>query len=101
MASIFTINLSLFTPRGYHNWNLLLGDAANRQHWQHIFWLIAKNTLFSRSSKRWVVLNQKLKIIIKLLSETRWEYKLDGVKVMFDEISEVIEKCNKYFKTVS
>jgi hypothetical protein len=68
---------------GCHNWNLLLGDAAKSSRMLlgdtaksskmliNFFGLIQRiYTLFSRSSKRWAILNQELEINLKPLSET-------------------------------
>jgi hypothetical protein len=73
-TKILAINPSaFFTVCGYHNWNLLLGDATKSSRTAISFFDLIQRIytlFFFRSSKRWVILNQKLEITLRPLSET-------------------------------
>jgi hypothetical protein len=55
-----------------HNWNLLLGDATKSSRMANSFFGLIQRmcTLYTRSSKRWAILNQELEITFNPLSET-------------------------------
>lgn len=59
---------AFFTPCGCHSWNLLLVDAANSSAAAKTFFGFIQKIylLFSRSSKRWELIKDKLKLTISL-----------------------------------
>lgn len=59
---------AFFTPCGYYSWNLLLVDAANSSAAAKTFFGFIQKIylLFSRSSKRWELIKDKLKLTISL-----------------------------------
>jgi hypothetical protein len=66
----------------------------NPQEWQRAFFfgLIQRtDTLLSKSLKRWAILNQKLDITLKPLSETRWECRLDNVNTVTFQLHNICE----------
>jgi hypothetical protein len=85
-TKILAINpRAFFAACGCNNWNLLLGDGTKSPKTAiKFFWGLIQRiyTLFSRSSKRWAILNQELEITLKPLFETRWECRLDSVKAI-------------------
>jgi hypothetical protein len=82
---------TFFTACGCQNWNLLLGDAAKSSRMTISFFNLFQGiyTLFSRSSKKWAILNQELEITLKPLSETRWECRLDSVKDVIFQLDNI------------
>jgi hypothetical protein len=84
---------AFFTACGCHNWNLLLGDAAKSSRMTISFFGLIQRicTLFSRSSKRWMILNQELEITLKPLSETIWECRLDSLKAIIFQLDNICE----------
>ncbi|XP_026482044.1 uncharacterized protein LOC113389196 [Ctenocephalides felis] len=93
---------AFFTPCGCHSWNLLLIDAAKSSGTaKKFFGFINKIfVLFAKSSKRWDIVRMKLKLILKPLSETRWESRIGAVKAIFLQFDDVIE-CLNELQTIS
>lgn len=88
---------AFFTPCGCHNWNLLIVDASKSSPAASSFFGFIQRiyTLFSRSSKRWTDIKEKLNLHLKSLSETRWESRISAIKAIllqFDEVVKCIEK---------
>ncbi|KAM3702383.1 hypothetical protein ACJW31_04G022100 [Castanea mollissima] len=100
---ILDINSKAFyTPCGCHNLNLVLCDMANSCPKaissfgvvQRIF------TLFSSSTKRWKILQDNLTgITPKSLSQTRWESRIESVKVIKFQILEIRDALLQLAKT--
>jgi hypothetical protein len=89
---ILAINPKVFfTAYGWHNWDLLLGDAAKSSRMAVSFLGLIQRiyTRFSRSSKRWSILKQKLEITLK--PELRWECRLDNVKATRSQLGNICE----------
>ncbi|KAK9053582.1 hypothetical protein SSX86_024656 [Deinandra increscens subsp. villosa] len=74
---------AFYTPCGCHSLNLLLCDMANTCVKSREFFAVIQRvyTLFSRSINRWDIMREHVKgLILKPLSTTRWESRVDSVK---------------------
>ncbi|GFU07555.1 zinc finger MYM-type protein 1 [Trichonephila clavipes] len=82
---------AFFTPCGCHSWNLLLIDAANSSATAKTFFGFINKiyVLFSKSSKRWDIAKNKLKLTLKPLFETRWESRIGAVKAIFLQLDDI------------
>jgi hypothetical protein len=71
----------------------LLGDAAKSSRKAICFYgfLQRIETLFSRCLKRWAILNHKQEIILKPLSETPWEYRMDSANTVIFQMDNICE----------
>lgn len=83
---ILDINRRAFnTPCSCHNLNLVLGDMAKCIPRAQLFFGIIQRlyTIFADSNKRWEILMKHVKCYtLKPLSQTRWECRVDNVKVL-------------------
>lgn len=96
-SRILTINpRAFFTPCGCHSWNLILVDAANTSSIAKVFFGFIQKiyVLFSKSSKRWELVKDKLKITLKSLSDTRWESRIASVKAILFQFDDIIDCIN-------
>ena len=84
--------LAFFTPCGCHNWNLLICDAASSCIKAKLFFGILQRlyTLFS-AGNRWTILTDRVKLTLKPLSTTRWECRIESVKAVRYQLSEIID----------
>lgn len=85
---------AFFTPCATHNLNLLLGDIAKSSVKAISFFGVIQKMycVFSSSTSRWDILKKYCKhLTLKSLSETRWECRVNSVKAIRFQISEVIE----------
>jgi hypothetical protein len=87
---------AFFAPCGCHIWNLILVDAAKSSITAKAFFGFIQKMylLFSKSSKRWDLIKDKLKLILKSLSETRWESRIAAVKAICFQLYGIIDCIN-------
>ena len=91
-AHILRLNpLAYFMPCGCHSLNLMLGDMAKCCPKAMTFFGIIQRiyTIFSNSVKRWEILKAHVSLNVKPLSETRWECRVESVKVIRYHIKEI------------
>lgn len=83
-----------FMPCGCHSLNLTLGDMAKScPKAMSLFGIVQRlYTIFAGSTKRWEILKSKVpSLTLKPLSETRWECRVESVKAIRYQTSEVID----------
>ncbi|XP_060860667.1 uncharacterized protein LOC132938028 [Metopolophium dirhodum] len=87
---------AFFAPCGCHSWNLILVDAAKSSITATTFFGFIQKIylLFSKSSKRWDLIKDKLKLTLKSLSETRWESRIAAVKAILFQFDDIIDCIN-------
>ncbi|XP_023241006.1 zinc finger MYM-type protein 1-like [Centruroides sculpturatus] len=92
---ILEINpLAYFLPCGSHSYNLILGDAASSCVQAKSFFGLLQRlyTLFAGSSQRWAILKAHVKSLsLKPLSETRWECRVESVKAVKYQLSDICD----------
>lgn len=92
---ILDINpLAYFVPCGSRSWNLILEDAASSCVQAKSFFGLLQRlyTLFSGSSQRWAILKSHVKSLsLKPLSETRWECRVESVKAVKYQLSDICD----------
>lgn len=104
-AHILRLNpRAYFMPCGCHNLNLTLGDMARCSSKAMSFFGIVQRiyTIFAGSPKRWEILKAKVpSLTVKPLSETRWECRVESVRAIRyqtsdirDALLEVAEGCS-------
>lgn len=85
---------AFFTPCGCHNLNLVLGDMAKCSSQAMSFFGALQRiyVMFAASPARWKTLQETVPYVTtKSLSETRWECRLESVKALRYQISEIRE----------
>ena len=85
---------AFFTPCVCHNFNLVLGDMAKTCPDAMTFFGTLQRiyTIFASSTKRWTVFKKHVKgLSVKPLSETRWECRMDSVKAVRYQATEVCD----------
>ncbi|PWA44944.1 zinc finger MYM-type protein 1 [Artemisia annua] len=85
---------AFYTPCGCHSLNLTLCDMANTCTKAKDFFAIIQRiyTIFANSSKRWQILKDNLKgLTPKALSTTRWESRVESVKAIKFQLSDIRE----------
>ncbi|GJZ02219.1 zinc finger MYM-type protein 1-like protein, partial [Tanacetum coccineum] len=83
-----------YTPCGCHSLNLTLCDMANTCSKAKDFFAIIQRiyTIFANSSKRWQILKDNVKgLTLKSLSTTRWESRVECVKAIKFQLSDIRE----------
>lgn len=83
-----------FMPCGCHSLNLTLGDMAKCCPKAMSLFGIAQRlyTIFAGSTKRWEILKAKVPYLtLKPLSETRWECRVESIKAIRYQTSEIID----------
>jgi hypothetical protein len=92
-AHILCVNIRTFvTPCGCHNLNLVLGDMTKCSSQAVTFFggLQRIYVIFAASPARWKILENTLpNITAKPLSDTRWECRLESVKALRYQMSEI------------
>lgn len=102
---------SFFAPCAAHKLNLLLCDVSQTCIRAITFFGMIERvyTLFSASTKRWVILKKHCSIVLKKWTATRWESRYKCVKAIRDQLPEVLNaleeisdsKCSNDPKSVS
>ncbi|PWA67311.1 zinc finger MYM-type protein 1 [Artemisia annua] len=85
---------TFYTPHGCHSLNLALCDMANTCIKSRDFFGIIQRiyTIFANSSKRWQILKNNVKgLTIKPLSITCWESRVESVKAIRFQTSDIRE----------
>ncbi|GKC60163.1 zinc finger MYM-type protein 1-like protein [Tanacetum coccineum] len=85
---------AFYTPCGCHSLNLTLCDMANTCTKAKDFFAIIQRiyTIFANSSKRWQILKDNVKgLTLKSLSTTRWESRVECVKAIKFQLSDIRE----------
>ena len=83
---------ALCVPCGSHTLNLVVADAAKSSVISISFFGVLQRlySLFSSSVQHWAVLVERVKqLTVKCLSETRWEARIDSVKVVRYHLPEI------------
>lgn len=87
---------ALCVPCSSHTLNLVVADAAKSSIVSISFFGVLQRlyNLFSSSVQRWAVLQEHVKHeTVKSLSVTRWEARIDSVKVVRYHLPELIQHC--------
>ncbi|KAI4895569.1 hypothetical protein NFI96_004177, partial [Prochilodus magdalenae] len=87
-------NKALCIPCSSHTLNLVVADAAKSSVLSTSFFGVLQRlyNLFSSSVQRWAVLRKHVKqLTLKPLSATRWEARIDSVKVVRYQLPEILE----------
>ncbi|KAI3737329.1 hypothetical protein L2E82_27327 [Cichorium intybus] len=85
---------AFYTPCGCHSLNLALCDMAKSCGKVKDFFGVIQRiyTIFSNSTKRWQILKDNIKgLTPKSLSATRWESRIDSVKAITLQVSDIRE----------
>ncbi|KAK3198370.1 hypothetical protein Dsin_021785 [Dipteronia sinensis] len=93
---------AFYTPCGCHNLNLLLFNMASCCHKAITFFGVVQRTysLFSSSTKRWKILKYHVpSLIVKPLSQTRWESLIESVKAIRFQVPEIKDALLKLAQT--
>ncbi|XP_058740955.1 uncharacterized protein LOC131613289 [Vicia villosa] len=83
---------SFYTPCGCHSLNLVICDMASCCPKATSFFGVLQRiyTLFSSSTKRWKILQDQIpNLTLKSLSQTRWESRIESVRALRFQTSQV------------
>lgn len=89
---------AFFTPCSCHSWNLLLADMAKSSAKAISFFGIIQRiyVLFTASTQRWDIFRMNVPgLSVKPLCETRWEARIESLKPIRYQLSEVIEALSE------
>ena len=84
---------ALFMPCSSHTLNLVILDGAKSSILSVTFFSTLQRiyTIFSSSTQRWAVLKEHVTTLtVKQLSDTRWECRVESVKVLRYQLNEVV-----------
>ena len=93
---------AFYTPCDCHNLNLVLCDMANSCPKAISFFGVVQRiyTLFSSFTKRWKILQDNVTgLTLKPLSKTRWESRIESVKVIKFQVLEIRDALLQLAKT--
>ncbi|XP_022177857.1 zinc finger MYM-type protein 1-like [Myzus persicae] len=95
---------AFFTPCASHNLNLVLRDAAKNSSRASTFFGTVQRiyTIFSASTSRWDIFKKFCSIFtVKQWSETRWENRVNSVKALRFQLSNIIEALEEVSETAN
>jgi len=87
-------------PCAAHSLNLVVNDAAKSSFEISNFFSIVQEiyVFFSASTHRWQVLkNEHPSLTVKPLSETRWESRIDAIKVLRYNLEKIYDALYKLY----
>jgi hypothetical protein len=93
---------AFFTPCACHSYNLILGDMAKTCPEAMTFFGTLQRiyTIFASSTKRWTIFRSHVTgLSLKPLSETRWECRMDSVKAIRYQASQVCDALKELADT--
>ncbi|XP_046742963.1 uncharacterized protein LOC124409411 [Diprion similis] len=84
---------AFFVSCSRHNLNLVVSDAAHSSVTAELFFGVLQKlfAVFAASTQRWQILKKHVNISVKSLPETRWEGKINAVKAIRFQITEIRE----------
>ncbi|XP_065650700.1 zinc finger MYM-type protein 1-like [Hydra vulgaris] len=87
----------LYVPCANHIFNLMVCDVAKSVSITINFFGTAQRifTFFAASTVRWDILQSVCKMTVKSLSDTRWESRINSIKVVKDNLVQIIEALYK------
>ena len=88
---------ALYVPCANHTFNLMVCDAAKSVSIGINFFGTVQRifTFFAASTVKWDILQSVCKMTVKSLSDTRWESRLNSIKVVKDNLVQIIEALYK------
>ncbi|XP_065662920.1 zinc finger MYM-type protein 1-like [Hydra vulgaris] len=88
---------ALYVPCANHTFNLMVCDAAKSVSIAINFFGTVQRifTFFAASTVRWDILHSVCKMTVKSLSDTRWESRINSIKVVKDNLVQIIEALYK------
>ncbi|XP_065665525.1 zinc finger MYM-type protein 1-like [Hydra vulgaris] len=88
---------ALYVPCANHTFNLMVCDAAKSVSIAVNFFGTVQQifTFFAASTVRWDILQSVCKMTVKSLSDTRWESRINSIKVVKDNLVQIIEALYK------
>ena len=91
---------ALFLPCCNHNLNLVITDAVKSNFTIPEFFGIIQNlyNLFAASTKRWDIINSKLHLTLKPLSDTRWEAQYNCIHAVYSDLPDVLMSLDELLK---
>ena len=91
-----------FVPCSCHSLNLVLSDCAKSNH-VYISFFGALQKLYAKLSasiSQWQILKKECPLVVKYPSTTRWESKINSVKVVHLNLVGIIKTLHKILETV-
>ncbi|KAL4150140.1 hypothetical protein QTP88_003974 [Uroleucon formosanum] len=95
---------AFFTPCEAHNLNIILCDTTKNSTTAITFFGVVRRvyTLFSASTCRWSIIKKHCTVFtIKQWSETRWESRMNSVKVMRFQLSSILNALEEVSETAN